>query len=393
MTKEKKVGIFVLLGVAISVVAVVLIGENRKFWERKVTYTTRFNEVAGLGSGAPVRMGGINIGTIQRVYYADNEEDTHVYVELLIVRAQAIRIRKPVPDPADATGTHPKCRGTVAKVVNKGLLGDKMIELTVAEHDASKRCPGEVQDPSVRIDSEEPLDLSSYLARVDTLSTQAESVLKNLDQGTRGLADPKLTDDFKGSVASLREILDAVAHKDSAAHRLLFDPREAQRVDAILTNLESASANLSATLADAHELTAQVKRGPGLAHAALYDGDLAANAAGAIAEVNKDLAQVRTGNGLAHAAIYGDAEQQHVMSNVNAMSDDLRVIVGNLRAGKGTLGALLVDPSIYEDVKGIVGNVERNQVLRALVRYSIKQDEQSPGVKVEATKPGAQGTR
>jgi phospholipid/cholesterol/gamma-HCH transport system substrate-binding protein len=34
-----------------------------------------------------------------------------------------------------------------------------------------------------------------------------------------------------------------------------------------------------------------------------------------------------------------------------------------------------VDPSIYEDIKSLVGNVERNQVLRALVRYSIKQDE------------------
>jgi phospholipid/cholesterol/gamma-HCH transport system substrate-binding protein len=60
------------------------------------------------------------------------------------------------------------------------------------------------------------------------------------------------------------------------------------------------------------------------------------------------------------------------------MSDDLRVIVHNLREGKGTLGALLVDPSVYEDIKSVVGNVERNQVLRALVRYSIKADETRP---------------
>jgi phospholipid/cholesterol/gamma-HCH transport system substrate-binding protein len=63
------------------------------------------------------------------------------------------------------------------------------------------------------------------------------------------------------------------------------------------------------------------------------------------------------------------------MSNVNAMSDDLRTIVGGLRQGKGTLGALLVDPTVYEDIKSVVGNVERNEVLRALVRYSIKADE------------------
>jgi phospholipid/cholesterol/gamma-HCH transport system substrate-binding protein len=57
------------------------------------------------------------------------------------------------------------------------------------------------------------------------------------------------------------------------------------------------------------------------------------------------------------------------------MTDDLRTIVANVKAGKGTVGALLVDPSVYEDIKAVIGNVERNQVLRAIVRYSIKQDE------------------
>jgi phospholipid/cholesterol/gamma-HCH transport system substrate-binding protein len=52
--------------------------------------------------------------------------------------------------------------------------------------------------------------------------------------------------------------------------------------------------------------------------------------------------------------------------------------VAGLRQGKGTLGALLVDPTVYEDIKGVVGNMERNEVLRALVRYSIKADEEKP---------------
>jgi phospholipid/cholesterol/gamma-HCH transport system substrate-binding protein len=44
----------------------------------------------------------------------------------------------------------------------------------------------------------------------------------------------------------------------------------------------------------------------------------------------------------------------------------------DIRAGRGTLGALLVDPSLYEDIKTLVGNVQRNEVLRALVRYAIR---------------------
>jgi hypothetical protein len=53
------------------------------------------------------------------------------------------------------------------------------------------------------------------------------------------------------------------------------------------------------------------------------------------------------------------------------------------------VGALLVDPSVYEDLKAVLGNVERNDVLRALVRYSIKQDEKKPPVEVSAPSAGA----
>ena len=53
------------------------------------------------------------------------------------------------------------------------------------------------------------------------------------------------------------------------------------------------------------------------------------------------------------------------------------------------LGALLVDPSVYEDMKAVLGNVQRNDVLRALVRYSIRQDEKKVVPKpVEAGAPG-----
>ena len=38
---------------------------------------------------------------------------------------------------------------------------------------------------------------------------------------------------------------------------------------------------------------------------------------------------------------------------------------------------------MYEDIKVLVGNVERNQVLRALVRYSIKQNEARPHAEVK----------
>lgn len=348
MTREKKVGLFVVVGLAITVAAVLVIGENRHVWDSKVTYTTVFDNVAGLRAGAPVRMGGVDIGDVTRVGYSDDVKDARIHVRMRIVKSEAIRVRD----------------DTIATVANKGLLGDKMLELSVGA--------GAEFDPKNPIASREPADL---FGSINSMSGDAKETLVMIKETARTLSDPQLAQDVKGSVKDLHTILDGVANKDSVAHRLLFDAAEAQKLDATLTNLEAGSANLAAVSADMRDVSGRVKTGPGLAHALVYDGDMAANASGSLAELHKDLEAIRTGNGLVHAFVYGDTDTQHVMTNVNAMSDDLRVIVSNLRAGKGTLGALLVDPSVYEDIKSLIGNVERNQVLRALVRYSIKADE------------------
>ena len=136
-------------------------------------------------------------------------------------------------------------------------------------------------------------------------------------------------------------------------------------------------------------MTTRVNQGPGLAHALLYDEQMAQGVTGSLVELKNTLEAVRTKDGLAHAVVYGDPNTQKVLQNVGAMSDDMRVVVANVRQGKGTIGGLLVDPSIYEDLKAIVGNVERNQVLRALVRYSIKEGEQKPHAETPKLPPPA----
>jgi phospholipid/cholesterol/gamma-HCH transport system substrate-binding protein len=366
MTKEKRVGIFVVAGLLVLSVAVFLIGENRKFWQRKVTYTAVYSNVSGLRAGSPVAMGGVDVGTVSKVKYSDNPQDAHIYVTLEVVRNQAERIRANV---YDETGKKIIRKGTVAAIVNKGLLGDKMLDLSLPESGTP------LLDPSTPIATEEPLDLSTYVAKVDDIMQKANNVLANLQEATGAFSDPTFTRDLKGTVGSMHDLLDGVAHKDGFAHRIIFDKQEADHIDGILNNVQASTAQLDGMLADLHDVTSHVRQGPGLAHAVVYDGDMSANAAGSLAEVHQDLEHIRTGNGLVHALVYGDTSSQHLMTNVDAMSDDLRAIVSNMRNGKGTLGALLVDPSIYDDLKSLIGNVDRNQVLRALVRYSIKQDD------------------
>ena len=370
-----EVGVFVFAAVVLGTIAVFMIGDNRRLWDPKVTVKASFNDVLGLKPGSMVRMGGIDIGSVTSVKHGDDPADAKIYVSLAIARSEARRV-------------HPD---TVAKVVNKGLLGDKMIELVGGD---AKSDP--VKDGTWIQSEADPQDFGKAMGKLDSVAAKADQTMDAVKRTSEALADPKLAEDLRGSVRALRTILEGVAdNKDGAAHKLVFDPEEGRRIDRILANLEATSANAAKASADARELTARAKTGPGLVHTLVYDDKLAESTAGTMAEVNGALRAVRTGNGLAHAVVYGDEEGsgQKVMTNLAAMSEDLKKITGDVRAGRGTIGGLLVDPSVYEDVKSIVGNVERNQVLRALVRYSIKQNEEKrpEAVVSDPAKPTASG--
>lgn len=361
--RSLKVGMFVFAAMVLSAIAVFLIGDNRRAWDRKMTYKARFNDVVGLRSGSAVRMGGIDVGSVTEIAHADSAEDSKIYVTIVVSRNEARRVR---PD-------------TVMRVVNKGLLGDKMVDLQGGD---PAKPPA--SDGSFILSEADPSDMGKAIEKMTDVAKKADQTMDAIKRTSESLADPQMAEDVKGSVRSLRAILDGVANnKDGAAHKMIFDPEEGKKIDRILANLDASSANLAAISADAREVTARAKTGPGLVHALLYDDQLGASATSTMVELNKSLIALRTGNGLGHAVIYGDDATQHVMGNMSAMSDDLRDIVSNVKAGRGTLGALLVDPSVYEDIKALVGNVERNQVLRALVRYSIKQNEARPHAEVK----------
>ena len=357
-------GAFVLAGLIVAGIVVFLIGSEKRLFESKLTFHTSFGDVQGLKSGAPVRLGGVDIGNVVRVGHSDNPGDNRLYVEMHVAKREAVRIRS----------------DTVAKVANKGLLGDKMIEL-------SGGSPGAVIVPDGgSMNGEDPADFSNLFAEVGGMAKHAEQILKNLEVTSNALADSQMQEDLRASMHSFRVILKQVSEGNGYAHRILSDPAEADRLSHMISTFDGAASEAKATMAEAQKVASRINQGPGFVHEILYGdrgSDAMANFGGAAAEVAATLRGIREGNGLAHSIVYGgDEPSKQVAANLGAITADLRQIMADLRAGKGTLGALLVDPSIYEDVKSVLGNVQRNDALRALVRYSIKQDEKHPQVRV-----------
>jgi phospholipid/cholesterol/gamma-HCH transport system substrate-binding protein len=374
LSREFKVGAFTLAGLLVVGFVVFLIGEERKLFESQVPYHSKFQDVQGLRRGSPVRMGGVDIGTVSQVAYGSVAEDKQIHVKMSVVKAESRRIRQ----------------DSVATIEGKGLLGDKMIVITVGNQKLPQIPEGG------EVPSKEGDDVTQLMAKLGTITGQVERVVGNLEKTTSSLADEKLQGDLKGSVQSMNGILKSVDGGDGYIGKLIKSPEESQRLSQVMQNLETATAQLNRTTTSINSILARVENGPGLAHEVLY-GDESAKAVsqfgGAADELRLTLKGIREGNGIARSVIYGDEGSQQMMSNLNQMSGDLKQIVADMKSGKGTLGALLVDPSVYEDLKVVLGNVERNKALRALVRYSIRRDGTQPGVEVRDPAPNAVGAK
>lgn len=367
-SREIKVGAFVIVALTAMGTVISLIGQEQGLFRAKHQYSIVFADVQGLKPGSPVRMGGVDVGTVKAVDYAVERRDPKLYVTVAVARDAATRIRQ----------------DSVASIAGKGMLGDKMVVITVGDSAAPEIAPG------ATIQSSEGGGLEAMMERVGAIGEKADRVMSNLETTTGTLADDRFRADLASTLHSVAGILEKVNEGDGYVSRLLRDPAEADRLSTLVGSLEQTARDLRGTVAHANAVMTRVEQGPGFTHDLIY-GDGPGAAIGQLGtaadEVAVTLKGIREGNGPARSLLYGDEGSEAMMANLGAMSTDLRHIVADVRAGRGTLGALLVDPSVYEDLKLLLGNVERNRSLRALVRYSIQRDEPAPGVEVRDPEP------
>src|SRR5258706_3292955 len=112
MPKEKnykwKLGLFAVAALVIAIAAIYYIGKQKNKFGSVLHVSAIFNSVSGLKIGSNVRLGGIDIGTVDEISLVT---DTSVQVEMIIQRKVKKFIKK------DAR----------ASISSEGLMGDKVI--------------------------------------------------------------------------------------------------------------------------------------------------------------------------------------------------------------------------------------------------------------------------
>ena len=200
MPKEKnykwKLGLFSVAALVIAAAGIYYVGKQKNKFGAVLHLSARFNSVSGLKIGGNVRVGGIDVGTVDGISLVT---DTTVQVDMIIQKGIQKFIRK------DAK----------ASIGSDGLMGDKVIVINagtpastiVADGDSlGSRQPIETDAimNSLKVSADNAAVITSNLAEISnrisqghgtlgrllhdtTLSTNISATVKNLRSGSEGL--------------------------------------------------------------------------------------------------------------------------------------------------------------------------------------------------------------
>ena len=259
---------------------------------------------------------------------------------------------------------------SVARIDSKGLLGDKIINISIG----SPELPKMQENGMLR--SVAPVDFNKALQHAQEILENVTETVADARDIFKGFVNEGGDAALAGTAKSLQRIMKEIESGGGPLHELIYDRGAGRDTKLVLKNLNQLSSELK-------DITTAIKRGDGLVHSLIFDK----SGKQTMAHMNKSmenlgnlLGEIQKGHGILHDLIYvGD--QGQFLRSLNSAAKDLELITRDVKNGKGSLGLLLRDPGIYNEIYGLLGNLRRNRLLKAIIRYGVSHDEKEIGPK------------
>lgn len=333
---ELKVGVLTIVAVTIAAVLIFSLTGTKGFAWQRYTLKTRFTNVAGLAAGSPVRIAGVEVGTVTDVTLVDDR------VEVVFQVNQKNR---------SLITTN-----SVARLGSVSLLGQSAVDITPSTTGTPIEPWGYVpQGRAVAI-------MSDMTDSVSEGINQLTSILHDVRDG-RGTVGKLMTDEqlyveLNKFVASANALTEGLKQGRGSMGKLLNDPATANALEASLKNIET--------------ITRQISTGEGSLGKLLKDDAFATSLTSATGNLDTLTAKLNNGEGTAGKLLTDPA----LFNRLNSVTERLDVLVTKLNEGEGTAGQLLKDKQLYENMNGAVGD------LRALVADIRKDPRKFLNIKV-----------
>jgi phospholipid/cholesterol/gamma-HCH transport system substrate-binding protein len=335
---ELKLGIITLVALAIAVAVIFLIsGQGGFFWQR-YRLKTKFDNVAGLKSGAPVRVAGVEVGSVTDVSFD----------------AAAVIVTFEVSDEMRSRIT----TESTAAIGSVSLLGESALDVTPSTHgtplpeDAfvpGKRSPGQLAD--VAEGATKALD-------------QATGLLREIRAG-RGTVGKLFTDD-----ALYRDVEGFISAAEAVAQNLKAGRGTLGKLntdDAVYRQLEASLRNLQA-------MTTRINAGEGSLGRLLQDPTFATSLTSTTSNLDAVTGRLNRGEGTAGKLLTDAA----LYNRINSLTEQLDGLTRRLNEGQGTAGQLLHDKRLYDnlnaaatELRGLVADIRKDPQKYLRVKVSI----------------------
>ncbi|MBI2000834.1 MAG: MCE family protein [candidate division NC10 bacterium] len=376
---QLRIGALVLVAILLFMGFVLSIGRRSALFEDRYSLWTSFSSTEGLTVGAPVRLAGVTVGNVTRVAFGRDPKDRRIILTLTVEQRVRDRIRE----------------DSVASIGTIGLVGDKVLDITVGSFDRPPLSPG------AQLASVDPPDYSRLLQKGDRILDNVTRITASLDEFLAG-GESAGKRNFSEALRSLRTTLVEVEKGEGLLHDVIYGKEGAQllgRLDRTVLSLERLAkaiesgdgllhalvyapqgetlGRLNQALANLEDLLREAKEGRGLLHALIYEpqgAELLARLNRTGEELEKLVREAREGKGLIPSLLFDPAgakvleEVQAAATALRALTADLQVVTTRLRQGEGTIGGLLEDPTVYEDLSALLRGANRSWVLRSLIR-------------------------
>jgi phospholipid/cholesterol/gamma-HCH transport system substrate-binding protein len=369
-----RVGLFVLVALVAFLGAVYALGARARLFESRYTIHADFTEVGGLVEGATVRLAGVQIGRVSAVTLPPHPGGK-VRVNLTIGRQFSDRIRK----------------NSVARIETQGLLGDRIVEITVGDASAPPVGPGEV------LASRDPADFGRVISAGAETAKNVAALADALRETADQINKSKMIEDAASTVNKLGRVVDQVEHGRGWAHALLYEePIALRRVNDLIATTQTViervekgqgaagvlvspegTASAKRFVAAMDRLSAMVEqpdREPGLLPGLLFDPKykVVLDDLRVVSHNLRTISDRVAGGKGTLGSLVADSEDEGTLS---LTMQDLRAAVANLKSvsekineGEGTVGLLIADPTVYERLVTILDGAQRSFLLRSMIK-------------------------
>lgn len=245
-----RLGIFIFIGTILFVLAIFLLGNKESLFVQTIDIKSIFKDVEGLKSGAPVRLSGMDIGSVTEVALMP---DTSGLVEVSMRIENSVR--------------HLIRLDSEASVSSEGLVGKKIIMIT----------PGSVETEMISeggtVKSIEPVSINQIIAETQSALNYFGEVSENLagiatkiNEGTGTLGklvnDDRLYESAVGITQSADSSLSTITKRLDEVTDFVLSMGNG--VDHIIANVDTI-------VSDVNGLIKEVDQGKGLLGALIKD--------------------------------------------------------------------------------------------------------------------------